>query len=74
MALEGATKDFPAIIAQGSEAIAAALMRVDVCNTTVRRRLKEAVSFIVAGTNVRVDPGDEDWGSEAQRGTTFYGL
>ena len=52
MASEGATKDFPAIIAQGSEAIAAASMSEGARNTAVRRRLKEAVSLIVVETTV----------------------
>lgn len=74
IALEGTTKDFPAIIAHGSEAIAAAVMSEGACNTAVRRRLKEAVSFMVVEMSVGVSPGDEDWGSEAQQSTTFYTL
>jgi len=72
MALEGVTKDCPAIIAQGSEGIVAASMSEGARNTAVRRRLKEAVSLMVVETNVWVSPGDEDWRSEAQQGTTFY--
>ena len=67
MALEGATKDFPAITAQGSEAIAAASMSEGACNTAVRRRLMEAVSFMVIKMNVGVSPGMRTGGAKRDR-------